>query len=119
MTNKLTDLEYCVLFEKGTEPPFSHKFNHLKDKGVFVCKNCQSPLFDSNHKYDSGSGWPSFYEQIKSAVAVNSDSSHGMIRKEIICSHCKCHLGHVFHDGPKPTGLRYCVNGSALNFIPE
>jgi peptide-methionine (R)-S-oxide reductase len=119
VTNKFTDLEYCVLFEKGTEPPFSHKFNHLKDKGVFVCKNCQNPLFDSNHKYDSGSGWPSFYEQIKSAVAVNSDSSHGMIRTEIICNHCKCHLGHLFPDGPKPTGLRYCVNGSALDFIPE
>ena len=117
--NILTDLEYKVLFEKGTEPPFSHTFNGLKKDGVFSCKNCDNPLFNSEHKYDSGSGWPSFYEQIQNAVATHSDTSHVMERIEIVCNHCQCHLGHVFPDGPEPTGLRYCVNGTALNFIDE
>ncbi len=114
--HNLTDLEYKVLFKKATESPFSHPFNILKNKGVFVCKNCQSPLFDSDCKYDSGSGWPSFYDQISESVTIQPDFSHGMERTEIICSQCQCHLGHIFTDGPKPTGLRYCVNGSSLDF---
>ena len=116
---KLTDIEYKILFEKGTEAPFSHEFNHLKDKGIFVCKNCTTPLFDSQHKYDSGSGWPSFCEQISESVTMQPDNNHGMERIEIICSQCECHLGHIFPDGPYPTGLRYCVNGTSLEFKPD
>ena len=122
MSNKqkhLTDLEYKVLFEKGTEAPFSHSFNVLKDKGIFVCKNCDIPLFNSACKYESGSGWPSFYDQISESVTIQPDFNHGMERTEIICSHCQCHLGHIFPDGPNPTGLRYCVNGNSLNFKPK
>jgi peptide-methionine (R)-S-oxide reductase len=114
--NQLSSLEYKVLFEKATEAPFSHIFNSLKDKGTFVCKNCEAPLFDSDAKYDSGSGWPSFYEQIAESVTIQPDFSHGMERTEIICSQCQCHLGHIFTDGPNPTGLRYCVNGTSLDF---
>ena len=114
--NQLSSLEHKVLFEKATEAPFSHIFNSLKDKGIFVCKNCEAPLFDSDVKYDSGSGWPSFYEQIAESVTIQPDFSHGMERTEIICSQCRCHLGHIFTDGPKPTGLRYCVNGPAVDF---
>jgi peptide-methionine (R)-S-oxide reductase len=117
--NCLTHLEYKVLFEKGTESPFSHPFNTLKDNGVFVCKNCEAPLFDSQCKYDSGSGWPSFYDQIAESVVMQPDTSGGIERIEIICNHCKCHLGHIFPDGPVPTGLRYCVNGSSLDFKSE
>jgi len=115
----LTQQEYHVLFEKGTEPPFSHPYNTLKEKGIYHCKNCESPLFESHNKFDSGSGWPSFFDQINNAVQLNEDHSHGMARIEITCHHCQCHLGHVFSDGPQPTGLRYCVNGASLNFCPD
>lgn len=117
--NCLTHLEYKILFEKGTEAPFSHEFNTLKDTGVYVCKNCSSPLFHSRFKYDSGSGWPSFFDQMDESVQMQPDNSAGMERLEIICNHCKCHLGHIFPDGPAPTGLRYCVNGSSLDFHAE
>lgn len=114
--NILTGLEYKVLFEKGTEPPFSHPFNEHHQKGVYVCKNCQNPLFKSDSKFNSGSGWPSFFQSIDNHIGFNDDISHNMNRTEITCGHCGCHLGHVFDDGPEPTGLRYCVNGSALDF---
>jgi peptide-methionine (R)-S-oxide reductase len=113
---KLSELEYQVLFHKATEPRFSHPFNMMKQDGDYVCKNCGQSLFSSKEKYDSGSGWPSFFDAYPESIYQLVDHSHGMERIEIICSQCQCHLGHVFHDGPKPTGLRFCVNGSSLDF---
>ncbi len=114
---RLTDQEYHVLREKGTQRAFSGKYTDYKQSGTYHCKGCHTALFSSNHKYDSGSGWPSFYDEISPGVIQeNKDTSHGMIRIEIICATCKGHLGHVFKDGPKPTGLRYCVNSISLQF---
>ena len=113
----LTESEYHVLIEKGTEPPFSHIYNRLKAKGIFTCKFCSEPLFHSDAKYDSGSGWPSFYKPYtENALTVTTDTSHGMIRKEITCYKCGSHLGHVFEGEPTPSSLRYCVNGLSLDF---
>lgn len=114
--NILTQQEYHILFEKGTEAPFSHPYNTLKKDGIFVCKNCLQPLFNSSTKYDSGSGWPSFYDALPNAIMTTTDTTHGMTRIEALCSHCQCHLGHIFPDGPDPTGMRYCINGTSLNF---
>lgn len=114
---ELSPEEYQILREKGTERAFTGKYYNHKEKGVYVCAACEQPLFDSETKYDSGSGWPSFYAPVAEPnVATTKDNSHGMSRTEIVCSRCGGHLGHVFDDGPKPTGLRYCVNSVSLKF---
>lgn len=112
---KLTDLEFQVLRLCGTERPFSGQYNSFYDEGTYHCAGCKTELFSSEAKFDSGSGWPSFYDVLrKSNVKLIEDNSHGMLRIEVRCSHCDGHLGHVFNDGPKPTGLRYCINSIAL-----
>ena len=114
---KLTPEQYRVLREKGTEQPFSGKYYTNKEDGTYLCAACGNELFKSDSKYESGSGWPSFYEPMaQEAVSEAIDHSHGMTRTEITCSKCGSHLGHVFPDGPKPTGLRYCVNSLSLDF---
>ena len=109
-----------VMFEDGTEPPGTSELNSEKREGSYHCANCGVKLFDSNTKYESGSGWPAFYAPYNEENIVNvQDNSHGMIRTEVKCSKCDSHLGHVFPDGPDPTGLRYCINSIVLNFIEE
>jgi peptide-methionine (R)-S-oxide reductase len=116
---QLSDLAYRVTRQKGTERPFSHD-DFPKAPGTFVCSNCGAPLFDASTKYDSGSGWPSFWRPIApDAVEEHSDESLMMRRTEVVCARCDAHLGHVFEDGPQPTGLRYCMNGVALGFEPK
>jgi peptide-methionine (R)-S-oxide reductase len=110
---------YAVLREAATERPFSSPLNKEHRKGVFVCAGCDQPLFSSSTKFDSGTGWPSFWRPLTSrAVVTRADRSMMMSRAEVLCSRCGGHLGHVFDDGPKPTGLRYCMNGLALKFRP-
>ncbi len=112
--DKLTSEEYRICREKGTERPFSGEYNDFKGEGAFACRCCGAILFDAGAKFDSGSGWPSFSSCHVDAVAEHTDGSHGMARVEITCSQCDSHLGHVFPDGPAPTGLRYCVNSLSI-----
>lgn len=115
----LTPEQYRILREKGTERAFTGEYNDTKTPGTYVCAGCGQPLFSSEHKFDSGSGWPSFYKPIESDnVDTETDRAFGMVRTEILCSRCGGHLGHVFEDGPKPTGLRYCVNSASLELEP-
>ncbi|MCC3245941.1 peptide-methionine (R)-S-oxide reductase MsrB [Methylocystis sp. WRRC1] len=116
---RLTREQYEVMRGHGTERPGSCALNHEKRRGVFQCAGCDQPLFRSGEKFDSGTGWPSFFDPLPDALGSTVDRSYGMIRTEVHCSRCGSHLGHVFPDGPPPTGLRYCINGVALNFIPE
>jgi len=115
---KLSPEQYYVLREHGTERPGSSALNYEKRDGLFHCAACGNALFRSDTKYESGSGWPSFFAPIAGAVETTSDNSLGMRRIEVHCANCKGHLGHVFPDGPKPTGERYCMNGLALDFVP-
>lgn len=113
----LTPDQYAVLREHGTERAFTSPLNTIHEHGIFYCAACHNPLFSSTTKFDSGTGWPSFYAPIsKNAIKEAVDKSYGMVRTEVLCSVCGGHLGHVFDDGPKPTGLRYCMNGVAMTF---
>ena len=121
LKKKLTKEQYHILREKGTEAPFTGKYVNHKENGMYTCMVCGAELFDSKTKFESGTGWPSFYDVAKSdAVKLKEDNSHGMRRVEISCSNCGSHLGHVFNDAPsQPTGMRFCINSCALDFKPK
>jgi len=110
---------FYVCRQHGTEAPFSGKYYDFKGEGIYKCTCCKAPLFESSTKFDSGTGWPSYYEAIEGAIKEVHDTSHGMRRIEVRCANCDAHLGHVFPDGPQPTGLRYCINSVCLDFEEE
>ncbi len=115
--SQLSETEYEVLRQAGTEPAFSGEYVDWKKEGVFICKACQNPLFDSKTKFKSGTGWPSYYDVVnENSIVEKTDSKFGWNRTEVICQRCGSHLGHVFKDGPEPTGLRYCINSVCLDF---
>lgn len=115
--DSLTEQEFKILRKKETEPPFTGKFVYNKDNGIYVCAGCGHELFSSETKFDSGSGWPSFWEPLtQKSIELASDTSKGMQRIEVLCHRCGGHLGHVFDDGPKPTGKRFCINSTSLRF---
>ena len=115
----LTPQQYKVLRQHGTEPPGSSPLNIEKRDGTFSCAGCGQPLFSADTKFESGTGWPSFFKPLDNSVETTTDQTHGMTRVEVHCKNCGGHLGHVFPDGPQPTGMRYCMNGLALAFDPE
>jgi peptide-methionine (R)-S-oxide reductase len=115
---RLTSAEYRILRGHGTERPYSSPLNNEHREGIFVCAGCENELFSSRTKFDSGTGWPSFYRPLRGAIGTSTDRSLGMVRTEVHCADCGGHLGHVFRDGPRPTGLRYCINGVAMDFRP-
>ncbi len=116
---ELSEEQYRILREAGTEAPFSGEYVDHKDDGSYTCAGCGTELFDSETKFESGCGWPSFYDADDDIVETRPDNSHGMQRTEVLCANCGGHLGHVFEDGPKPTGKRYCINSAALEFDDE